>query len=308
MSTIVLVHGIAQEQLAADALESVWLPAMAGGVRNYGQPELADRLWREAKPDAVTARMAYYGDLFLDPGAQGAADTNDLDPDSADLAEQLATAWLDNAAAYADPRDQAEARRELANLAADQTGAQGPRALLRPAMNGLTRLQWFAPLGIGLAGRFVQRALTQVVRYLRDDTIRSTAQDRVLGLIDADTRLVIGHSLGSVVAYEALHRSEHHLALLTLGSPLGLRTIIYDRLFPQPSHVPPTVTRWDNLVDRDDLVAAHLDLAPYFPPAPGATVVPITQASLDNGAKPHEAAHYLTKRTTGRIVSEVLHT
>ena len=89
----------------------------------------------------------------------------------------------------------------------------------------------------------------------------------------------------------------------TLGSPLGLRTVVHDRLRPDPSQVPPTVTRWDTLVDRDDLVAAHLDLASYFPPATGSTVAPVTAPALDNGAKPHDAQHYLTKKTTGRIIT-----
>jgi hypothetical protein len=307
MSTIVLVHGIAQEQLAADTLESAWLPALAGGVRNHGQPELADRLWRHSAPGDITVRMAYYGQYFLDHDAQGPAGPVELDQAETELAEQLAAAWLSSAATAArDARDRAEATRHLAALTDPRDDTQGPHAALRPAINGLTRLRWFAPFGMGLAGRFVSRALTQVTRYLSNDTIRAGAQDLVLDQIGPDTRLVIGHSLGSVVAYEALHRTKHPVALLTLGSPLGLRTVIYDRLLPAPPHVPPAVTRWDNLVDRDDLVAAHLDLQPYFPPAPGHTVQPVTPTSLDNGSQPHDATHYLTKRTTGRIITEAL--
>lgn len=290
MSTIVLVHGIAQEQYAADTLESAWLPALAGGVRNHGRPDLADRLWRTTTPGDITVRMAYYGHYFLAPDSQGAPDPEQLDDTEIGIAEQLAAAWLATAAATAhDARDRVEAAHHLAEL--DQLthprdDAQGARAALRPAINGLTRLRWFAPFGMGLAGRFVSQALSQVTRYLSDDTIRAGAQDLVLDQIGPDTRLVIGHSLGSVVAYEALHRSNHSAALLTLGSPLGLRTVIYDRLLPHPPHVPPAVTKWDNLVDRDDLVAAHLDLQPYFPPAPGQTVVPITPPRWTTGPNP----------------------
>jgi hypothetical protein len=311
MSTIVLVHGIAQEQLAADTLESQWLPALAGGVRNHGNAMLADRLWRDAAAGDLTVRMAYYGNHFINKEAQGAADSgpDDLDPAATEIAEKLADVWLHTAAQRAgDARDQAEASRRLAELTNPAPGAQGPRAAVRPAMNGLARLRWFAPFGMGLAGRFVYRALSQVSRYLTDETIRSDAQDQVLALIGPDTRLVIGHSLGSVVAYEALHHAQHPVALITLGSPLGLRNVIYERLRPQPTHVPAAVTRWDNLVDHDDLVAAHLDLQPYFPPASGATVVPVTVAAVDNGSKPHDATHYLTKRVTGRIVTETLTT
>jgi hypothetical protein len=66
MATIVLVHGIDQQQTPADVLESQWLPALAGGVRLAGFPALADRLWRDSSgPRAIETRMAYYGQLFL---------------------------------------------------------------------------------------------------------------------------------------------------------------------------------------------------------------------------------------------------
>lgn len=304
MATIVLVHGIAQEQRSADVLEAQWLPSLAGGVRNSGNPALADRLWRNSRPGEIDVRMAYYGNKFLDDGAQGAGRMVELGDAALNLAEELAKTWLATAAQCAgDDRDKREAANQLHMLTLDDTGAMGPKAALRPAINGLARLRWFAPFGVGLAGRFVWRALTQVSRYFTDDEIRAYAQQQVLENIGADTRLVIGHSLGSVVAYEALHEAVHPTALLTLGSPLGLRTVVYDRLRPQPAHVPQTVNRWDNLVDRDDLVAAQLDLAAYFPPAAGSTVAPVTASSLDNGAEPHNAEHYLTKKITGRIIT-----
>ncbi|MBF6096814.1 hypothetical protein IU510_01815 [Nocardia cyriacigeorgica] len=305
MATIVLVHGIAQEQYSADTLEAAWLPALAGGVRNSGDHGLADLLSRHPAGGRIDTRMAYYGDLFLSAGAQGPS-SDPGDEATAELTERLARALLENAAAFAaDPRDRAEAARRLGEL--DPRGeAQGARSALRPALNGLAALRWFAPLGVGVAGRTVWRAVSQVTRYLHDDEIRAQAQSRVRALIGPDTRLVIGHSLGSVVAYEALHHCEHPVALLTLGSPLGLRNIVYDLLRPAPPAVPPAVTRWDNLVDRDDLVAARIDLAELFPAAAGSTVLPVTAPTVDNGAEPHDATHYLTKVTVGGIVRAVL--
>ena len=46
MATIVLVHGIAQEQLGASTLEKTWIPALADGVAKAGDQTLADRIWR----------------------------------------------------------------------------------------------------------------------------------------------------------------------------------------------------------------------------------------------------------------------
>ncbi len=78
--------------------------------------------------------------------------------------------------------------------------------------------------------------------YLTDEQVRAYALDKVAKLIDPDTRVLVGHSLGSVVAYEAAHRLAQPLPLLvTLGSPLGLRTIIYERLRPNR---PASPCRW----------------------------------------------------------------
>jgi hypothetical protein len=142
MSTIVLVHGIAQEQLAADTLESHWSPALAGGVRNHGRPDLADRLWRHSAPGDITVQMDYYGHHFLDDQAQGPSVPGELDPAGTELAEQLATAWLHAAAERAsDTRDRAEASRRLAELADEPDETQGPGAAVRPVLNGLARLR-----------------------------------------------------------------------------------------------------------------------------------------------------------------------
>jgi hypothetical protein len=319
MATVVLVHGIAQEQLGAASLEKNWIPALADGVAKAGDQPLADRIWRNGQTE-IDIRMAYYGTPFIDPGAQGAGgdidlDTEPLPGDAEQLTEQLALAWLKVAAETAhDPSDRRQAQKELALISGDVGQAQGPRAAIgRPALNALARLRWFAPFGMAVASRFVWRALTQVTRYLSDDDIRAYAQDQVLQWIGPDTRLVIGHSLGSIVAYEAVHRAyeaghmptDKSLALITLGSPLGLQGVVYNRLRPQPPTVPPAASRWENFAAKDDLVAAQLDLRLFFPPAAGFSVSPVTHI-VDTGSKPHQIEHYLTKPSSGRVVIETL--
>jgi hypothetical protein len=310
LATIVLVHGIAQEQLGPASLEKNWLPALSDGVAKTGNQTLADRIWRAGDRGDIDIRMAYYGTPFIDEGAQGGGDldlhSEPLPEGAEELTNQLAAAWLQAAAEAAkDPTDRRTAEDELKIIAGNPGEAQGPRALGRPVLNALAELRWFAPFGMSVAGRFVWRALTQVSRYLTDDNIRTYAQDQVLNWIGDDTRLVIGHSLGSVVAYEALHRTGHNATLITLGSPLGLQGVVYDRLRPQPPHVPSSVIRWENFAAEDDLVAARLDLKPYFDHAPGSTVTPVSHI-VDTGSKPHQIEHYLTKPTCGRVVAESL--
>lgn len=310
MAEIILIHGIAQEQRQADDLEASWLPALAGGVRAAGHPELADRLWRRGPcPDAPEVRMAAYGDLFLPSDVQGVDDSLDeLTPDQQAVAAALAAEWVQRAAGRDGHPDQSTAATELAYLDSGHE-EQGLKAnVARPLLNGASRLRWFAPHGMAFAQRFVNTSLRQVTAYLTDDDIRWHIQQRVLRHLDADTRIILGHSLGSVIAYEiaASHLQRPLPLLLTLGSPLGLRTIVYDRIRPQPPVFPAHVRRWVNIADRNDLVAADPDLTPLFKATEpdGATVE--STWTVDNGAKPHEATFYLTKRQVGAAVAEAL--
>src|SRR5262249_25807743 len=101
MAIIVLIHGIDQQQKSADMLESQWLPALAGGVRTAGFPDIADRIWRATgTPGAIETRMAFYGSLFLTPDQQG-DEPRPFAPEEAKLAEALALEWLRRAATRA---------------------------------------------------------------------------------------------------------------------------------------------------------------------------------------------------------------
>jgi pimeloyl-ACP methyl ester carboxylesterase len=307
LSTIVLVHGIAQEHRSADDLEAEWLPALAGGLRLAGYPDLADRIWRDRAPGGLEARMAFYGDCFRQPGRMGGADVQ-LTGEQAALAEDLAREWLERAAADASsPRERAEAASELARVCEPPGQTQGSGAVQRNVIAALARVRWFAPFGMSLAERFVWRALAQVTSYLTDERVRARAISQVERLLSSDTRVLIGHSLGSVVAYETAHRMQRPLPLLiTLGSPLGLRTIVYERLRPQPPCFPASVARWVNVADRDDFIAAAPDLGGIFAGGQPAGSVFESGWTVDNGAKPHLATFYLTSCQVAEPVGQVL--
>jgi len=309
MATIVCVHGIAQQQYGADVLENLWLPALASGVRAAGFDVLADRLWRDrASPEGIEARMAFYGHLFLRPDQQGDA-PGDLTPEEARIAQTLGEEWLTRGAVRSSSvRVKQAAARELAYLRGQVgTQEQGARALARHVLSSVARVPWFARVGMALAERFVDRALQQVTQYLMDDAVRAAVLTTVTALVDAETQIVVGHSLGSVIAYEAAHQLTHPLPLLvTLGSPLGLDTIIVQRLHPQPPGFPPFVRRWVNIADREDLIAAEPNLAPLFSEGLPAGAIFESGYTVDNGAEPHRADFYLTKAQTGKPVGETL--
>jgi hypothetical protein len=306
MAHVVLVHGIANETEAADTIEASWLPALAGGVRIAGFPAISDKLWRNGMvSDGFEVRAAFYGNLFRPKGAQGDAQ---LDPDvaTANGARDLALEWLQRAAVRSVCADEpADAEGALAELGLAETGqAMGLRSVERDVIKRLARLPWFARLGMAIAERFIVRALTQVTAYLTDEAVRAAAQQALLALIDDRTRVVIGHSLGSIVAYESCFRMTRPLPLLlTIGSPLGLQTIVYQRLRPQPPVFPPHVTRWVNVADPDDLVAAEPDLNAGFSRA---SSPPIESVTINNSSRPHDPSPYLTAVEVGRPVGESL--
>jgi hypothetical protein len=312
LATIVFVHGMAQEQLGASSLEAIWLPALADGLRAGGHADIADRIWPPDRSSDITVRMAYYGDLFLDSGTMGGGEevAPASGPEQA-VAEKFAIECLERAAQRENP-DQRVAAKQLSYVHLSYRIPTGHfehgaiREAQRSALKGLSKLKWFAPFGMSLAGRFVNTTFRQVSSYLVNEPVRGEIQRRVAALIDDDTKVLLGHSLGSVIAYEAAHRLERPLPLLmTLGSPLGLRSVIYDRVLPQPPGFPPRVHRWVNIADRNDLVAAEPDLRPMFGElAPGAVFD--SGWTVRNGAQPHEAQFYLTKEQTGRPIGDAV--
>ncbi|MEU9607985.1 hypothetical protein [Streptomyces sp. NPDC048057] len=125
-----------------------------------------------------------------------------------------------------------------------------------------------------LTRAFIALAAREVNTYLRapDAPARLAAREEVAAVIAAHRpRVVLAHSLGTVVAYEALHaHPELEVELLvTLGSPLALPHGVFHRLLPAPvdgrGSRPPGVARWVNLADHGDPVAVPRPLKRYFP-------------------------------------------
>jgi hypothetical protein len=309
MADVVLIHGIAQEQMGKAGLEKDWIPALADGVRAAGRPELANRIWPNSQPDGVDVQMVFYGDLFLKPGSQGEDDSLDeLDAEQQALAAALAIEWLTRAAERAGHPDHKKAKRQLAQLNSDGTPMGLPQEAGRKLLAAITKFDWFAYQGMAFAERFVNRSLKQVTKYMSDAEMRTIIQERVAHHLEDDTKVIVGHSLGSVIAYEvAAKRLASRLPLLvTIGSPLGLRSIIYDRLEPQPPIFPALVDRWVNISDRNDLVAAEPDLTRLFGNADMTGSVIESSWSVLNGKDAHKGESYLGKKEVGQPIASAL--
>ncbi len=275
MARIVGVHGVGKQRLGSNTLLKDWEPALADGLDRADGP----------KPASGDLRMAFYGDLFRPPGHTLAVGDPMFTADDVDeLEAELLLEWWAQAARV-DPG---------VPPPGGDTLARSPRGV-QTALRVLQHSRFFADVTL----RALVFDLKQVRRYLTDGELRAAARKRVEEAIGPDTRVVVAHSLGSVVAYEALCARPGHgvRALVTLGSPLGMRMVV-DRLRPGPETWPGTAS-WTNVVDEGDVVAAVRDLSLFY----GTDVV---GKIVHNGSHAHDATLYLTAKETGEAVAEGL--
>ena len=180
------------------------------------------------------------------------------------------------------------------------------RAAVQVMLNRLARSATFAKV----AQRGFIGNLKQVTAFLTDPMVKQNVLARVRDWMSDDTRVVIGHSLGSVVAYEYLcHDLPGSVELLvTLGSPLGIPNVVFDKLTPAPAGGvgawPGRVTAWVNVADPDDIVALRKDLAPLFPGT--AQAEKVVDRLVNNGDEPHAIDRYLNTCQTGSALGDVL--
>lgn len=136
-----------------------------------------------------------------------------------------------------------------------------------------------------LATPDLEATLGDVVAYLqnadgRSDRIRQLVSDEVERAWSLGERvLLIGHSLGSVIAYECLWqlgrelgRDERVDLLMTLGSPLATRFIrkaVKGADRDGAERYPGNIRRWSNISARGELVALHRAIKPFFAPMLG---------------------------------------
>lgn len=238
---VVFVHGRAQEGKDPIALKNEWIASFERGAGitgisiprdvEYGFPFYGDKL------DEFTRQA----DLPLTVDIQ----TRGADVDEDFLAFQHAVAEeIRVAAGITDAQIDTEY--------GDNPKERGPlnwewvQAILR-ALDKNTD-----SVGQGAIETFTR----DVYLYTRRSLVRNAIDDIVAAEIDERPAVVVGHSLGSVVAYSVLRKRSPTLNVplyLTVGSPLGVRAI---RDFFRPLTAP-SVGAWFNAYDDRDVVALY---------------------------------------------------
>ncbi|WP_043639212.1 hypothetical protein [Nonomuraea candida] len=236
MAGIVGVHGIGKYDYYLRAGRSAAGAELA--MRRKWDRYLHAALGGEAR--AYFAEIAYFSHLLRDE--HGDADVPEAAAVMEARAEQVFVAWA----------------RQL-GLGEHVTGA----------LKSFTG--WLLERLDGRSAAFAKLFAPEVAAYLTDQAGRERSRQAVAGCIRKNRpKVVIAHSLGSVVTYEALW-AEPDLEvelLITLGSPLGMRNVIFEHLLPAPvngrGERPKGVRRWVNIADKDDIAAIPPQLARSF--------------------------------------------
>jgi len=148
---------------------------------------------------------------------------------------------------------------------------------------------------------------------LARDAIRKKLFD-VLKIHKNDDVLLIGHSMGSIIAYDVLvnHTNDCKVkTFITVGSPLGI-PIIVSRIFEEQKSlsVPKNISKWYNHSDAEDLVAMDHTLKDDFPENENNIKVEdmlvYNDYVINDKRNPHKVYGYLRTPEMAQIITDFL--
>ncbi|MEJ8654030.1 hypothetical protein WKI65_39820 [Streptomyces sp. MS1.AVA.3] len=174
----------------------------------------------------------------------------------------------------------------------DEPGAELPLEALplpRPGRTAMFRL-------------LVKHAFKDVHAYFfggAGPAMREVVKAQLDGL-DGGPLVVVGHSLGTIIAYEVLMEQAREVELLvTVGSPLAIAEV-QDHL-ARPPAVPAGVAAWRNASDLRDLVALDHTLRPEYAPEERVTDLLVTNDSSNH----HGISEYLAQHEVRAPVQRI---
>lgn len=307
---LVFVHGIGGQR-RPEIDRQRWASALAQGARQAGHSKAAASLVDGSLTEVI---FADYSNLFQAPYSQGWGDVT-ADEEEAQVLVDLLAAVIETHTSAPHRSADAALARALAQLR-PRGDAQGGGDPIRRAVNAATTVLGAGPwkrAGQWASGKLLVRDLAQVARYLarhepdhEKRTLDARIREAVGEAFGSGPAVVIAHSLGSVVCFEALHEKNIDIPLMvTLGSPLAMRAVVWPRIAPRPPSTPANVMRWLNYWDRDDIIMARPILELDF--APNASgVVPVSARIDSDGIWVHTATKYLSKADVAGPIMETI--
>jgi pimeloyl-ACP methyl ester carboxylesterase len=147
------------------------------------------------------------------------------------------------------------------------------------------------------------RTVDMVTIMATDPDLRTKMRARIEPLVDSSTRVLVAHSLGTLLSYMALcnHPQWPIQTLVTLGSPLA-SPMMFGQLDPAPvdgvGQWPGSIQRWVNVRAVGDKAAA-VALSEKFGPR-------VEDVLVDNGHRAHAPEPYLNSAVTGAAIADAL--
>jgi len=285
--TIIYVHGIGNKPIQS-VLKCQWDSALFDfdlGERS----RLAYWVNREFYPDPTTDTCQSGDTVRLEDEPTGR---------SLNIRSHLAAVTLDDeVAALTD--DQRQQRLLLSIARKMQAAAAPPRARGAGARGVSGKVLPFEGLRDWVTRKLTRAFLRDVNDYFFVPARRDAMRRSVLERIEAGGGpfVVIGHSQGSMVAYDVLQGLGADVDVplfVTIGSPLGL-TEVQDQIKRLTNQrtlaVPAGVRQWVNVADPLDPVALDKALSGEFSPA--ARIRDVTMGNPDSPRNPHSGTGYL---------------
>lgn len=251
MAKILLLHGMRMHRYRREALFTTWYQALRRGLE--GTP------WGQAHPERLPresdVELVYWGDMFRPP-----ADRRLLPPGPTKHGgvERLLRMYYD---------------------------------LLRGLVRAADTLSMWDAQGqpVGPMARAVNHIVHQSAVYMHNGPVAGGQSDQESGAffqiqqrlqdaLKSEPRVVVSHSLGTVIAYEGLCLHPHNVdTLITVGSPIGTPHLIFEPLMERlrsllnlRADAPPPwpgVNRWVNFYSPADVWSVPVKkLAPLFDP------------------------------------------
>jgi hypothetical protein len=239
---LLFVHGRAQEGRDPELLKAEWLASLRSGAQALGRN----------LPANLNVAFPYYGDtldkfaraveipLVSEMRSRGSAQDDEYLEFQAEFAEEI---------------------RKRAGITDAQVDAEyGPNARPRGPLNW----EWVQAMlrAIDKHSQVMNQTTLElftrdVFLYTRRPGVRDEIDQIVASKLTEEPTVVVGHSLGSVVAYSVLRRDPRNLTVplfVTVGSPLAVRGV-RDQF--KPLRAIRRLGGWFNAYDVRDVVALY---------------------------------------------------
>ncbi|MDY6982591.1 MAG: S8 family peptidase [Pseudomonadota bacterium] len=289
--TVVYVHGIGNKPIAS-ILKSQWDTAL------FNAP-MSDR-----------TRLAYWVNRERYPVPEpGTCASRDEIIEEGVVSYGIRSAGLDDELLDKHELDPAQRRTMAAlelKLLASLEPVSGPGVKVLP---GEKLRAWVTR---AIAKRFLHDVQDFFYDDKRRELMETIVRERLL--VGGGPFIVIGHSQGSMIAYNVLRKLTKEdcdvRLFLTLGSPLGLQEVqdVLDGMHPDLGlKVPECVDRWENFAERLDPVALDNDFAKEYAPNSRNVAIHNTSGYKLNpewSTNPHSATGYLRIPEVRKLVRD----